>query len=65
MNANILWVAFLNKLELICLHAVKWFQVLLSNSNNSKPKPQQSALRILELLYPCLFSSHSKIECPS
>ena len=24
-----------NKLEFICLHTVKWFQVLLSNPNNS------------------------------
>ena len=25
-------------LELICLHIVKWFQVLLSNTNNSMAK---------------------------
>ena len=26
---------FLNEPELICLHTVKWFQVLLFNANNS------------------------------
>ena len=25
----------LNKPEFICLHTVKWFQVLISNNNNS------------------------------
>ena len=28
-------VTFLNEPELICLHTVKWFQVLLSNTSNS------------------------------
>ena len=32
---NLFVTLFLNKLELICLHTVKWFQVLLSNTNNS------------------------------
>ena len=37
LYANSLKVAlFLNELlELICLHTVKWFQVGLSNTNNS------------------------------
>ena len=26
---------FLNGTEIICLHTVKWFQVFLSNTNNS------------------------------
>ena len=30
---HILWIALLNEPELICLHTVKWFQVLLCNSN--------------------------------
>ena len=32
---NTLKVTFLNKPEPICLHTVKCFQVLLSNTNNS------------------------------
>ena len=35
LKANSLSVTFLNESELICLHIVKWFQVLLSNTNNS------------------------------
>ena len=31
---NLEVISILNKLELICLHTVKWFQVLLSNSYN-------------------------------
>ena len=27
-------LTFLNRLELICLHTVKWFQALLSNDNS-------------------------------
>ena len=30
-QANSLWVTFLNDPELICLHIVRWFQVLFSN----------------------------------
>ena len=30
----ILFITLLNETELICLHTVKWFQVLLCNSNN-------------------------------
>ena len=32
---HILMIAFLNKPDLISLHTVKWFQVLLLNTNNS------------------------------
>ena len=32
---SLLVALFLNDQELICLHAVKWFQVLLSNIHNS------------------------------
>ena len=32
---NSLSVAFLNELELICLHILKWFQVFLQNTINS------------------------------
>ena len=32
---NLLVLLFLNELEFICLHTVKWLQVLLSNINNS------------------------------
>ena len=30
-----LYVTILNELELLCLHTVKCFQILLSNTNNS------------------------------
>ncbi len=33
-DAHHLYITFLNEPELICLHTVKWFQVLLSNTNN-------------------------------
>ena len=32
---HVLLIKFLNEPELIFLHTVKWFQVLLSNMNNS------------------------------
>ena len=32
---HILLITFLNEPEFICLHTVKWFQVFLSNTNNS------------------------------
>ena len=32
---NILEITFLSESELICLHTVKWFQVLLFNTNDS------------------------------
>ena len=32
---SLLVTLFLNELELICLHTVKWFQMLPSNSNCS------------------------------
>ena len=28
-------MTFLNELEIICFHKVKWFQVTVSNMNNS------------------------------
>ena len=31
LNVSLFW----NKLDLICLHTVKWLQVLISNTNNS------------------------------
>ena len=35
LQVNSLWLTlFLNKSELICLHIVEWFQVLLSDTNN-------------------------------
>ena len=34
---NLLLTLFLYMLELICLHIVKWFQVLLFNINDSLP----------------------------
>ena len=36
LSVNSLWATlFLNEWELICLFTVKWFQLLLSNTNNS------------------------------
>ena len=36
MRTNSLYITlFLNKQELICLHTVKWFHLLLINTNNS------------------------------
>ena len=42
---------FLNKPELICLHTVKWFQVLLSNTYNSIQHKCFQVWQIIKLFY--------------
>ena len=44
----------LNVQELICLHTVKWFQVLLLNTNNSKQGRTHKRCTLMDLhTWPC------------